>query len=123
VKFVEYQDLSKNRIRELQADRVRIHHTWYPLPCAISAHHIVTHAQTSIEASRASIEQLITQAPADLILIGRPEGQIHFNANWQSLLVEMNQRGIGLEQMTHSAAVRTFAVLMTEERPFWLILV
>ena len=67
MKFVEYKDISKNRIRESQE-------------------------------------------------------KLQFDVNWHRLVVQMNQRGVGLEQMSHSAAVRTFNVLMTEERPFWLIL-
>lgn len=123
MKFVEYKDLSKNRIRELDSNQVRIQDTWYPFPCAISAQHIVTKDQHSIEISIDCFEQLMAQAPADLLLVGRPASDIRFDLTWQKLLVSMNQKGIGLEQMTHSAAVRTFNVLMTEERPFWLILV
>jgi uncharacterized protein len=123
VKFVEYKDLSKNRIRELDTHQVKIQDTWYHLPCAISAQLVITQDQHPIEINTACFEHLIAQQSADLLLIGRPASDIRFDLTWQKLLVSMNQQGIGLEQMTPDAAVRTFNVLMTEDRPFWLILV
>ena len=123
MKFVEYQDVSKNRIRELQSDRVRIHQNWYPMPCAISAQQIVTETHIALGATAECFAALIAQQSADLILVGRPQAQLVFDIHWHQLLVQMNQQGVGLEQMSHAAAVRTFNVLMTEERPFWLVLV
>jgi uncharacterized protein len=128
VKFVEYQDISKNRIRELQENQVRIHQHWYFLPCAISAQKIITHQSPKenlfkVEVSTDCFEQLLQEEAADLILIGRANDRLIFDIKWQQLVADMSQQGIGLEQMSHAAAVRTFNVLMTEERPFWLILV
>jgi uncharacterized protein len=122
MKFVEYQDVARHRIRAIEANRIRVDQTWVTLPCALSAHQLITNWQPEQDMiSVVDIEKLLALAPADLILIGQAK-PLTWDANWFQLQANLNQRDIGIEQMPLAAAARTFSVLTTEERPIWLIL-
>ena len=122
MKFVEYQDVARHRIRAIEANRIRVDQTWVALPCALSAQQLITDWQPEQDMiSVVDIEKLLALAPADLILMGQTK-PLKWDANWFQLQAKLNQRDIGIEQMPLEAAVRTFSVLTTEERPIWLIL-
>lgn len=122
MKFVEYQDIARNRIRACEESRIKINADWVTFPCALSADHLLTNWPTDpVQLTFAQLEKLLATAAADLIIIGR-QGKIVWDIDWLKLQATANQRGIGIEQMTIDAAVRTFNVLTTEERPIWLVL-
>lgn len=122
MKFVEYQDVSRNRIRHQENGKVLVNADWHSFPCAIAPRAMIDHWQTqngSIQIE--DMQALQADYQADLIIIGsanEPKWDMH----WLKLQAQMHQLGIGVEQMRHDAAIRTFNVLTTEDRPVWLVL-
>lgn len=123
MKFVEYQDVSRYRIRAYEANRIRLEQEWITLPCALCAQKLVADWQpnNANELSLTDFSLLIAAHPADLIIVGRTQ-QPEWNPAWMKLQAELNAQAIGLEQMHIDAAIRTFNVLTTEERSVWLVL-
>ena len=124
MKFVEYQDISRNRIRAYEENRLRVNTEWVNLPCALCAQQLVKdwHPEVEKQMSELDLLPLISLQAADLIIIGYAQ-QPKWDHSWLKLQATMNARGIGLEQMQSDAAIRTFNVLTTEERPVWLVLI
>lgn len=124
MKFVEYQDISRNRIRAYEENKLRINTEWATLPCALCAQQLVKdwHPETLHQITEQDLLTLIALQPADLIIVGHAQ-QPKWDKAWLTLQASMNARGIGLEQMQSDAAIRTFNVLTTEERPVWLALI
>jgi uncharacterized protein len=122
MKFVEYQDTARNRIRAYESDKVLVNANWHELPCAIAPQMFADKWQANRD--EITIEDLqVLQAiyPADLILLGSSHEPV-WDINWLKLQAQTHAIGIGIEQMRHDAAIRTFNVLTTEERPVWLVL-
>lgn len=123
MKFVEYQDRSRYRIRAYETHRIKIEQEWINLPCALCASalktewHPVNPTQLTIE----DLSPLFAEYPAELIIVGR-NSQLEWNLEWIQLQSNLNALGMGLEQMQSDAAIRTFNVLTTEERSVWLVL-
>ena len=122
MKFVEYQDLSRNRIRNQENNRVLVNADWHNFPCAIAPRIIVDNWQMTNDVIQIDdMQSLQNQYQADLIIIGY-ESEPKWDTSWLKLQAEMHQLGMGIEQMHRDAAIRTFNVLTTEERPVWLVL-
>jgi uncharacterized protein len=122
MKFVEYQDVSRNRIRNTESNKVLVNANWHSFPCAIAPHAIVDNWQMTNDAIHIDdMQSLQKQYQADLIIIGY-ESEPKWDTNWLKLQAQMHQLGMGIEQMHRDAAIRTFNVLTTEERPVWLVL-
>jgi uncharacterized protein len=122
MKFIEYQDISRNRIRHYESNKVLVNANWHDFPCAIAPKVIVDNWQiTSDTMLSEDMQSLQSRYQADLIIIGSAN-QPKWDRNWLQLQAQMHQLGIGIEQMRHDAAIRTFNVLTTEERPVWLVL-
>lgn len=122
MKFVEYKDVSRNRIRGYEHNKVLINADWHHFPCAIAPHLIENDWQAGEKGIQPEqIQALQQHYLADLVLIGTEHEPV-WNTDWLKLQAALNQLGIGVEQMRHDAAIRTFNVLTTEERPVWLIL-
>lgn len=123
MKFVEYQDVSRYRIRAYEQNRIRLERDWITLPCALCAQALVSDWQTAKpEQLRLSdFTPLLDLHTADLIIVGHAH-QPTWNSTWMQLQAQLNAQGIGLEQMQTDAAIRTFNVLTTEERSVWLVL-
>jgi len=122
MKFVEYQDVSRNRIRNQESDQVLVNANWHRFPCAIAPRIIIDNWQPhSDDIQLDDLMALQDRYHADLIMIGNANEPI-WDINWLKLQAEMNKLGIGIEQMKRDAAIRTFNVLSTEDRPIWLIL-
>jgi uncharacterized protein len=123
MKFVEYQDVSRYRIRAYEANRIKLEQEWILLPCALCAQALMTDWQpaNADQLCLSDFSPLLASRPADLIIVGRPH-QPAWNPEWMRLQAELNAQGIGLEQMQTDAAIRTFNVLTTEERSVWLVL-
>jgi uncharacterized protein len=122
MKFIEYQDVSRNRIRHYENNKVLVNANWHDFPCAIAPKVIVDNWQiTSDTMLSEDMQSLQSRYQADLIIIGSAN-QPKWDRNWLQLQAQMHQLGIGIEQMRHDAAIRTFNVLTTEERPVWLVL-
>jgi uncharacterized protein len=123
MKFVEYQDVSRYRIRAYEANRIKLEQEWISLPCALCAQALITDWQpfNAEQLCLADFSPLLVTYPADLIIVGRQDHP-EWNPEWMQLQAELNAQGIGLEQMQIDAAIRTFNVLTTEERSVWLAL-
>jgi uncharacterized protein len=122
MKFVEYQDVSRNRIRNTESNKVLVNANWHSFPCAIAPRAIVDNWQMTNDAIHIDdMQSLQKQYQADLIIIGY-ESEPKWDTNWLKLQAQMHQLGMGIEQMHRDAAIRTFNVLTTEERPVWLVL-
>lgn len=123
MKFVEYQDVSRYRIRAYENNRIRIEQDWLDLPCALCAQALVSDWQpaNAEQLCLGDFTPLLTSHAADLIIVGRPN-QPAWNPEWMQLQAQLNTQNIGLEQMQTDAAIRTFNVLTTEERSVWLVL-
>jgi len=122
MKFVEYQDVSRNRIRNHESDKVLVNADWHSFPCAIAPHNIIDHWHAIGDNLQIDdMKALHERYKADLIIIGTAN-EPYWDTNWLKLQAQMHQLGIGIEQMHHNAAIRTFNVLTTEERPVWLVL-
>ncbi len=122
MKFVEYQDTTRNRIRHYEADKILVNAHWYNLPCAIAPQIIINDLQLSTDKIQfEDMKSLQDRYTADLIIIGS-KSEPKWDVDWLKLQAQMHQLGIGVEQMYHDAAIRTFNVLTTEDRPVWLVL-
>lgn len=123
MKFVEYQDVSRYRVRAYEAHRIKLEQAWTELPCALCAQKLVTDWQPAnpLHLSLSDFTPLLSAHSADLIIVGHSQQPI-WNPEWMQLQAQLNAQGIGLEQMQADAAIRTFNVLTTEERSVWLVL-
>jgi len=123
MKFVEYQDVSRYRIRAYENNRIRLEQEWITLPCALCAQSLVTDWQpiTPEQLTMADFAPLLSTHAAELMIIGRSSQPV-WNPEWMQLQASLNAKGVGLEQMQTDAAIRTFNVLTTEERSVWLVL-
>ena len=122
MKFIEYQDVSRNRIRHYESNKVLVNANWHDFPCAIAPKVIIDNWQiTSDTILSEDMQSLQDRYQADLIIIGSAN-QPKWDKSWLQLQAQMHQLGIGIEQMRHDAAIRTFNVLTTEDRPVWLVL-
>jgi uncharacterized protein len=122
MKFVEYQDRSRNRIKSIESQRVLVNQEWIDFPCAISATQIVRAHEIKQDAHLSELLLEIAQhQPANLMLLGSDK-PITIDRAWMQLLATMRQQDINLEQMNLDAAARTFNVLTTEDRLIWVVL-
>ena len=112
--LISRETTAPNSIRAWEAGRVRIGENWFNGHLIVSADQIVREWSPT-NPSRPSISDL---APAlalepEIVVIGiaaeSPVPDIE-------LMIELGGRSIGLEQMTLSAACRTFNVLVQENR-------
>ncbi len=105
---------SHHYIRSVDATGVRIADAIHPAPLALGPTSLLADwpPRTMAELELPHLEQLIDLRP-EIVLLGTGRKQVMLAPR---LMVEIYQRGIGLEVMTTAAACRTFNVLVSEGR-------
>ncbi|HOP21363.1 MAG TPA: MTH938/NDUFAF3 family protein [Gammaproteobacteria bacterium] len=114
MKLVENTDNSLNIISSATSDEIVVNGNTIKESCIINSKTVMTDLQLkSIEQlSSTHIEYLLSNQP-EIIILG--SGLVHQFPHVE-LLHPLAQNNVGLEVMTNKSAVRTFNVLMAEDR-------
>ena len=114
MKLVENTDNSLNIISSATSDEIVVNGNTIKESCIINSKTVMTDLQLkSIEQlSSTHIEYLLSNQP-EIIILG--SGLVHQIPHVE-LLHQLAQNNVGLEVMTNKSAVRTFNVLMAEDR-------
>ena len=114
MKLVENTDNSLNIISSATSDEIVVNGNTIKESCIINSKTVMTDLQLkSIEQlSSTHIEYLLSNRP-EIIILG--SGLVH-QFPQVDLLQPLAQNNVGLEVMTNKSAVRTFNVLMAEDR-------
>ena len=114
MKLVENTENSLNIISSATSDEIVVNGNTIQESCIINSKTVMTDLQLkSIEQlSSTHIEYLLSNRP-EIIILG--SGLVH-QFPQVDLLQPLAQNNVGLEVMTNKSAVRTFNVLMAEDR-------
>ncbi|MCB1603347.1 MAG: MTH938/NDUFAF3 family protein [Gammaproteobacteria bacterium] len=114
MKLVENTENSLNIISSATSDEIVVNGNTIQESCIINSNTVMTDLQLkSIEQlSSTHIEYLLSNRP-EIIILG--SGLVH-QFPQVDLLQPLAQNNVGLEVMTNKSAVRTFNVLMAEDR-------